>query len=79
MIKMSLSQRIWFSFILIILMVGLLIGIIYPISLKGTLTEDTYRIIEMEQARIIDDDLPSSGANEFELGFIERKVNVKRI
>ncbi|PYZ98854.1 two-component sensor histidine kinase [Alteribacter lacisalsi] len=51
MIRLNLTQRIWFSFIAIILMVGLLIGIIYPISLNSTLTEETYRIIEQEQAR----------------------------
>ncbi|TMW74017.1 sensor histidine kinase [Alteribacter natronophilus] len=53
MIKLNLTQRIWFSFIAIILMVGLLIGIIYPISLKSTLTEETYRIIEQQQAQFL--------------------------
>jgi len=51
MIRLNLTQRIWFSFISILLMVALLIGVIYPISLKGALTEETYRIIEQEQNR----------------------------
>ncbi|MFA9557224.1 sensor histidine kinase [Evansella sp. AB-rgal1] len=72
MIKMNLTQRIWFSFIAIILMIGLLVGVIYPISLKSTLTEETYRIIEQEQARYADpygeQFIPKS-----ELDFIERR------
>ncbi|MDG5786397.1 HAMP domain-containing sensor histidine kinase [Evansella sp. AB-P1] len=72
MIKMNLTRRIWFSFISIILMVGLLIGVIYPISLKSTLTEETYRIIEQEQARYTDpfgvNTIPQS-----EIDFIERR------
>ncbi|WP_227937869.1 sensor histidine kinase [Alkalihalobacillus deserti] len=52
MIKVNLTQRIWLAFISIIVLVGLLIIIIYPISIKGTLTEETYRIIETEQIRI---------------------------
>jgi two-component system sensor histidine kinase CssS len=52
MIKVNLTQRIWLAFISIIVVVGLSIIIIYPISIKGTLTEETYRIIETEQIRI---------------------------
>ncbi|NEU31500.1 HAMP domain-containing histidine kinase [bacterium LRH843] len=51
MIKVNLTQRIWLSFISLIVLVGLSIIIIYPISIKGTLTEETYRIIEQEQFR----------------------------
>ncbi|ARK29161.1 sensor histidine kinase [Halalkalibacter krulwichiae] len=52
MINVNLTQRIWLAFISIIVLVGLSIIIIYPISIKGTLTEETYRIIETEQIRI---------------------------
>ncbi|MDT8862031.1 HAMP domain-containing histidine kinase [Alkalihalobacillus sp. MEB130] len=51
MIKVNLTQRIWLAFISIIVLVGLSIIIIYPISIKGTLTDETYRIIEHEQFR----------------------------
>jgi two-component system sensor histidine kinase CssS len=51
MIKVNLTHRIWLAFISIIVLVGLSIIIIYPISIKGTLTEETYRIIEHEQIR----------------------------
>lgn len=49
--KVNLTQRIWLSFISLILLVGLLLVIIYPISIKSTLTEEMYRIIEKEQER----------------------------
>lgn len=47
----NLTHRIWLSFISLILIVALLLIVIYPISLKSTLTEETYRIIEEEQDR----------------------------
>lgn len=53
MIKVNLTQRIWLSFISLIVLVGLSIIIIYPISIKGTMTEETYHIIELEQARFV--------------------------
>ncbi|SDY45713.1 two-component system, OmpR family, sensor histidine kinase CssS [Evansella caseinilytica] len=73
MIKMNLTQRIWISFIAIILMVGLLIGIIYPISLKSTLTEETYRIIEQEQLRFSDPYGEYLIPPQSEVDFIERR------
>ncbi|WP_096440291.1 sensor histidine kinase [Alteribacter populi] len=73
MIKMNLTQRIWFSFIAIILMVGLLIGIIYPISLKSTLTEETYRIIEQEQARSMNPSGEHLVPPSSDLEFLERR------
>ncbi|MDQ0254210.1 two-component system sensor histidine kinase CssS [Evansella vedderi] len=73
MIKLNLTQRIWFSFIAIILMVGLLIGIIYPISLKSTLTEETYRIIEQEQERYVNPTSENLLPPQSEIDFIERR------
>nr|WP_314733453.1 HAMP domain-containing sensor histidine kinase [Anaerobacillus sp. CMMVII] len=49
--SVNLTHRIWLSFISLILIVALLLIVIYPISLKSTLTEETYRIIEEEQDR----------------------------
>ncbi|TSB45797.1 sensor histidine kinase [Alkalicoccobacillus porphyridii] len=49
MIKVNLTQRIWLAFISLILLVGLSIMIVYPLSIKGTLTEETYRMIEQAQ------------------------------
>ncbi|SER74045.1 sensor histidine kinase [Salipaludibacillus aurantiacus] len=73
MIRLNLTQRIWFSFISILLMVALLIGIIYPISLKSTLTEETYRIIEQEQTRFANPSGEYIAPPQSELDFIERR------
>lgn len=73
MIKVNLTQRIWLAFISLIVLVGLAIVIIYPISIKGTLTEETYRLIEQEQMRYAFPlfDLIYSKRNE--LDFVERR------
>ncbi|MCR6106149.1 HAMP domain-containing histidine kinase [Salipaludibacillus agaradhaerens] len=73
MIRLNLTQRIWFSFISILLMVALLIGVIYPISLKSTLTEETYRIIEQEQNRFANPEGEYFAPPQTELDFIERR------
>ncbi|QKS70741.1 HAMP domain-containing histidine kinase [Paenalkalicoccus suaedae] len=73
MIRMNLTQRIWFSFISILLLVALLIGVIYPISLQGALTEETYRIIEQEQARFANPEGSYFVPPESDLDFIERQ------
>ncbi|ADU29724.1 sensor histidine kinase [Evansella cellulosilytica] len=73
MIRMNLTKRIWFSFISLILLVGLLIGVIYPISLKSTLTEETYRIIEQEQSRYTNPFSEHNLPPQTELDFIERR------
>ncbi|MBB5173245.1 sensor histidine kinase [Texcoconibacillus texcoconensis] len=73
MIKLNLTQRIWFSFIALILMLGILIVLIYPISLNSSLTEETYRIIEQEQARYGDPYGEHIVPPESEYDFIERR------
>lgn len=73
MIRLNLTQRIWFSFISILLLVALLIGVIYPISLKGALTEETYRIIEQEQMRWANPQGEHVVPPQSELDFIERR------
>lgn len=73
MIRVNLTQRIWLSFIALIFLVGLSITIIYPISIKGTLTEETYRIIEQEQARFANPYSDYFAPPKSELDFIERR------
>ncbi|KMK75678.1 sensor histidine kinase [Alkalihalobacillus pseudalcaliphilus] len=51
MIKINLTQRIWLAFISLIVLVGLSVIIIFPISIKDTLTEESYWLIEREQER----------------------------
>ncbi|MBM7646923.1 two-component system sensor histidine kinase CssS [Scopulibacillus daqui] len=49
MIKWTLTQRVWVSFILLILILGVLIAIIYPFSIQQALKNDSYNLIEEEQ------------------------------
>ncbi|MDQ0205307.1 sensor histidine kinase [Alkalicoccobacillus murimartini] len=66
MIKVNLTQRIWLAFISLILLVGLSITIVYPLSIRGTLTEETYRMIEQTQAtNMVSDFNPPANQYEF--------------
>lgn len=71
--RMNLTQRIWLSFISLILIVGLLLVVIYPISLKVALTEETYRIIEREQDRFQASNDTTLLPPESQVDFIERR------
>lgn len=73
MIKVNLTQRIWLAFISLIFLVGLSIIIIYPIWIEGTLTEETYRIIEQEQTRYAYPLIDLIDPPRNELDFIERR------
>ncbi|MBP3951460.1 sensor histidine kinase [Bacillus suaedae] len=73
MIKVNLTQRIWLAFISLIFLVGLSIIIIYPIWIEGTLTEETYRIIEQEQRRYAYPLIDLIDPPRNELDFIERR------
>ncbi|EIT85862.1 integral membrane sensor signal transduction histidine kinase [Fictibacillus macauensis ZFHKF-1] len=54
MIRLNLTQRIWMSFAVLILIIGFVLAIIFPLSIKKTLTDETYNIIEEEQTKLID-------------------------
>lgn len=63
--KLSIAQRIWLSFFLLVFVVGVSVLIIYPLSMREALTEETYRLIEEQQMRIMagsspEEDLPES-------------------
>ncbi|WP_018924218.1 sensor histidine kinase [Salsuginibacillus kocurii] len=73
MIKLNLTRRIWLSFIALIVLLGLTVVIVYPISISGTLTEETYRIIEQEQARYANPFSDYFSPPESELDFTERR------
>ncbi len=73
MIKVNLAQRIWLAFIALIVLVGLSIVIIYPISIKGTLTDETYRLIEQEQIRYAYPLFDVINPPRNELNFVERR------
>jgi two-component system, OmpR family, sensor histidine kinase CssS len=69
----NLTKRIWLSFLLLIVFVGLLIAIIYPLSIKGTLTEESYQIIEQEQKLYMTPYLEELLPYQNEKDFIERR------
>lgn len=75
----NLTQRIWLSFIALIFLLGILIAVIYPLSIQGTLTEETYQIILQEQKRILNpmsnDVFPERGNTDF----IERREAARSV
>ncbi|WP_240376430.1 sensor histidine kinase [Bacillus piscicola] len=79
MMKVNLTQRIWFSFIALVFLVGLTVVIIYPISIKGTLTEETYRMIEQEQARMANPFSDYFSPPQSKLDFIERRETERSV
>lgn len=48
-INLTLTQRIWLSFMLLVLFVGVVIAVVYPLSIQGALKQQTYKIIEQQQ------------------------------
>ncbi|WP_307728851.1 hypothetical protein [Alkalicoccobacillus plakortidis] len=76
MIKVNLTQRIWLAFISLILLVGLSITIVYPLSIKGTLTEETYRMIEQIQSQNIIN--PSEfNPQQISMSLLMHKINLE--
>lgn len=73
MMKLNLTKRVYLSFISLIVLVGLTMIIVYPISIRGTLTEETYRIIEEEQARSANPFSEYFTPPEEDFDFIERQ------
>lgn len=49
MISLNLTQRIWLSFSLLILLVGGIIAVVYPLSIQGALKEQSFEMIEYQQ------------------------------
>jgi two-component system, OmpR family, sensor histidine kinase CssS len=73
MIRLNLTQKIWLSFGLLLFTIGLLTAILYPLSIKDTLTEETYRIIENEQKGLHDPQNQFPQKGESSVDFIERR------
>ncbi|WP_333489748.1 sensor histidine kinase [Alkalihalobacillus sp. CinArs1] len=73
LLRVNLTKRIWLSFMILVLLVGVVIAVIYPLSIKGTLTEETYQIIESEQQRYTFPDRDAPLPPETDQDFIERR------
>ncbi|MFC0189839.1 ATP-binding protein [Fictibacillus aquaticus] len=72
MISLTLTQRIWLSFALLLMTVGVLTAVLYPLSIKDTMTDETYRIIEAEQERLSDPQAAERNLDK-SIDFIERR------
>ncbi len=72
MFRLTLTKRIWLSFIFLILVIALIVAIIYPMSIQQALKEDSFELIEQEQLSLLpnlnNESVPKSG-----LGFIEQQ------
>ncbi|HET7658486.1 MAG TPA: HAMP domain-containing sensor histidine kinase [Bacillales bacterium] len=68
-LNLTLTQRIWMSFMLLVLFVGVVIAVVYPISIKDALTEQSYKIIEDQQLNFD----PSRITGKSQQGFIESR------
>jgi two-component system sensor histidine kinase CssS len=73
MVQLNLTQRIWLSFILLIFVTGFILALIYPLSIEGTLTEETYHIIEDQQEQLIGINSGENLLPETGLNFVERR------
>ncbi len=79
MIKVNLTQRIWLAFISLIVLVGLSLIIIYPISIKGTLTDETYRMIEQQQQNFHYPNLALLDPPKDEIDFIKQREAIRSV
>lgn len=80
MVRLTLTKRIWLSFILLIMVIALIVAIIYPISIQQALKQDSFELIEQEQQRNVlpnignHNNVPKSG-----LGFIEQQQAARSV
>ncbi|WP_257349447.1 sensor histidine kinase [Pseudalkalibacillus decolorationis] len=78
--RLNLAQRIWLSFFLLVFVVGLFVVIIYPLSIREALTEESYKMIEEQQERIIKGPTsPKEELPESNLNFIERREAIRSV
>lgn len=78
MFRLTLTERIWLSFIFLILVIFLIVAIIYPISIQQALKDDSFELIEDEQLSLIPvidhDKVPKSG-----LSFIDQQQAARSV
>ncbi|MFC4619081.1 ATP-binding protein [Camelliibacillus cellulosilyticus] len=83
MARLSLTKRLWLSFVLLIIIVALIVGLVYPFSLQQALKQDTYHTIEQQQAAVIDTWLNGgSTINNFQgsgIGVIQRQQAARSV
>ncbi|MGP4082388.1 sensor histidine kinase [Pseudalkalibacillus sp. R45] len=78
--KLSIAQRIWLSFFLLVFVVGLCVVVIYPLSMREALTEESYRIIKEQQDLILEGPTgPEQELPDTNLNFVERREAARSV
>ncbi|HET7578716.1 MAG TPA: HAMP domain-containing sensor histidine kinase [Bacillales bacterium] len=73
-LNLTLTQRIWLSFMLLVLFVGVIIAVVYPISIQGALKQQTYKIIEQQQMQFpLNSNRTQMQPNTNQNGFLESR------
>ncbi|MFD2617193.1 sensor histidine kinase [Terrilactibacillus laevilacticus] len=75
----TLSQRIWISFAILIVLIGLIIAIVYPFYIQETLIDDTFYTIEQEQWNILHHQNPNNYSGNPELEGSENQPTTRTI
>lgn len=74
MIKWTLTKRIWLSFALLVLIIGVIMTIVYPYSIQSALKEDSYETIEQEQLQnVLHQDQGNYGVDNSGSDFLNRQ------
>lgn len=79
MFRFSLTHRIWLSFIILVLFIGVIITIIYPISLQQAMKDDSFELIIQEQNRFIQPNGNNIQIPKSDIGFIERQAAARSV
>ncbi len=77
--QLSIAQRIWLSFFLLVFVVGLSVVVIYPLSMREALTDETYRLIEEQQELILQGTSPEQQLPDSNMNFIERREATRSV
>ncbi|MGM7700146.1 sensor histidine kinase [Pseudalkalibacillus sp. Hm43] len=77
--QLSIAQRIWLSFFLLVFVVGLSVVVIYPLSMREALTDETYRLIEEQQELILQGTSPEQQLPDSSMNFIERREATRSV
>ncbi|RYL93047.1 HAMP domain-containing histidine kinase [Sporolactobacillus sp. THM7-4] len=78
--KWTLTKRIWLSFALLIVMIGVIMVIVYPFSIQSALREDSFTTIEQEQLQnVLHQDTGDYGVDNPGPNFLDRQQASKSV
>ncbi|MDD9149428.1 MULTISPECIES: HAMP domain-containing sensor histidine kinase [unclassified Sporolactobacillus] len=80
MFRWTLAKRIWLSFALLVMIIGIIMVVVYPYSIQSALKEDSYETIEQEQLQnVLHQDAGNYGVDNSGSGFLDRQQAVKSV